>query len=135
MIFSLFYGMWRDTTSPTCNVSKKITQQSSQYWIHIVSYLCRLYDLPPPIQMWELDIPGKNHWNKFLHETMDRYWRPKLTARLEEMKIHRFIGQNDLEYKKAPKLTKYAEQRNQRGRNSDKNPVWRVSHRGKPRVH
>ena len=23
MIFSLFYGIWRDTTSPTCKISKK----------------------------------------------------------------------------------------------------------------
>ena len=40
---------------------------------------------------------------------MDRLWKPKLVNQVEEMKIHRFIGQNDLEYKKSPRLTKYAE--------------------------
>ena len=74
MIFSLYYGIWRDNTSPTCTISKKISDNkglNGQYWIHIVAYLCRLYDLPPPIKMWELELPGKNHWKKFLHNTID----------------------------------------------------------------
>ena len=59
--------------------------------------------------MWELELPGKNHWKKFLNTTIDRYWKPKMTSRLEEMKIHRFIGQDDLTYKKTPRMMKYAE--------------------------
>ena len=58
--------------------------------------------------MWELQTPGKNHWKKFLNNIIDRYWRPKMIQRLESMKIHRFIGQGDLELKKTPEIMKHA---------------------------
>ena len=67
MIFSLYYGMWCDVTSPTVKLSQAIArdkESKGDYWIYMVSKLCVLYDLPPPTSMWNwkclAKITGKN---------------------------------------------------------------------------
>ena len=44
-----------------------------------------------------------------MNQIIDKHWERIMTSRLEKLKILRFVGEGDLEYRKIPEFAKYAQ--------------------------
>ena len=105
--FSLFHNIWTHKGNPTHNLCKNILLNNNlkgKYWIKMIEGLCEVYEIPPPLTLWDLDPPTKQEWKKFINQKVETYHQKQLHNKVNSMGSIKYLIPEDFTLKKLPPI-------------------------------